>query len=148
MLSIFLFKIGLFSRTPPPPIFRTVIENNDAPHKQTINRETNNNITEDTDIWRKRKNNRIKYSHVKEEISTIPASIEGGAYCTAAGCLLPPVNICVFYCSQRSLLLTTFSIISTWFAVLIQIIIILKHCQLALLIDYDLTPELTNTYLY
>ena len=43
-----IFKDPLF------PIFRTIYEIKDITHKQTIQRDTDNNITEDTDMWIKR----------------------------------------------------------------------------------------------
>ena len=51
---------------PPPPFFRTMYERNNVSYKQMIQRETDKNRIEDTYMWRKIENTRIKNSHVKE----------------------------------------------------------------------------------
>ena len=50
----------LFSSILTPPFFRTVYEIKDATHKQTIQRDTDNNRKEDTNICRTIDNNRVK----------------------------------------------------------------------------------------
>ena len=48
-----------------PPLFRTIYEIRDAPHRHKIQKENNNNITKGIYMWRKRYNNQKKNSHVK-----------------------------------------------------------------------------------
>ena len=116
-----------------------------------IQRKTKNNRTEDTDMWIKRENNQIKNPHVKEEMPNILVSLKSGAY-FAFDCFPSTTAFatdhCVCYLSHYSLLLTVLVIVATQFAVLTKIIIVSKHPQLALLVDYDLTPQLTNTHSY
>ena len=70
---------------------------------------------------RNRENNQIKHSHVKYEMSKILALLEAGAYCTT-DCfpLITPfaTDHYVCYLSHNSLLLTSFSIITTRFTAL------------------------------
>ena len=49
-----------------------------------IQRDTDNNRTEDKDILIKREKNRIKRPHVKDGMSKRLDSLEAGAYCTTA----------------------------------------------------------------
>ena len=86
-----------------------------------IHIEADNNRKEDTDMWINRENNKIKNSHVKEEMSNRITSIEVGSYCTAASFLsidfFAPTH-CVLYFPQNSLPLTVFAVITTRFAAL------------------------------
>ena len=52
------------------PSFRDIYEINNSPHKNKIQRETDNNRTEDTDMWIKIYNNLIKHSQVKRRFQT------------------------------------------------------------------------------
>ena len=131
-------KEGYFQVPPPPsPILRTIYRIKDAPKKKTTHRDTENNRTEDTDMWINIENNQINPPHVKEEIPKRTDLLKAGAYCTAASCRLLPVNHfnpsrsmsliplnefspthCVWYWSHYSLPFTAFAIFTNWFAAL------------------------------
>ena len=81
-----------------------------------MQRETNNNITEDKDIWIKIENNQIKESHVKEDMANKLASLEAGAYCNSARCRFIHSNNCVCCCFQHSLPITVFAVFATQFS--------------------------------
>ena len=74
-----------------------------------MQRDPNNSITEDTDMWRKRDNNQIKHPHVKYEISNRLAFIKVGAYYNASRFRSLPANYSVFYRSLYSLLISEFT---------------------------------------
>ena len=118
-----IFK-GYFS----PQIDRTIYEIKDAPHKQTIQKETNNNRSQYTYMWIKIYNKKtceerdIKNTHFTQSGHLLR-------------CCVLPVNHCFCYHSQHPLLLTVFAIFTTYFAALTKHISISNHHQLYTLID-------------
>ena len=80
---------------------------------------------------------------MEEEMSNRLSLIKSGDYCTAA-CFPSIISFspahCVCYLSQHTLPLTTYAIFTTRFTALTKQFIVSKYCQLALLVDDDLTP--------
>ena len=99
------------------PIFKDDIWNKkDAPHKQTIQRDDDKNITEDTDMHINRDKKQIKKSCEGRDVKQIRFARSGRLL---QWCSLP-VNHCIFSCSLFSLSLTVFAIVTIRFTALTE----------------------------